>query len=61
MYVAEENQIFYCHPNEAGSRELFITIHPTKDCTKSTHEQAQAICRLLNEPTHYRTAIYLTS
>ena len=39
MYIAEENCVYFCNPNEEGSRELFVTVHPTKDC---------ALARMLN-------------
>ena len=48
MYVAEGNHIYYCHPNEAGSKELFLTVHPTKDCTITTEQQAVVLAATLN-------------
>lgn len=48
MYVAEGNLIYYCNPNEVGSRELFITVHPTKDCTKTPEQQAIVLADKLN-------------
>jgi hypothetical protein len=49
MYVAEGDKIYYCHPNETGSKELFLTVHPTKDCTKTPEEQAVIIVKTLND------------
>ncbi len=48
MYIAESDKIYYCYPDETGPRELFLTVHPTKDCTKTTTEQAAVIARMLN-------------
>lgn len=48
MYVAEKSSVYYTNPNETGSWELFLTVHPTKDCTKTTEEQALTIAHLLN-------------
>lgn len=48
MYLAHDNQVFYCHPNEEGRQELFLTVHPTKDCTESPEQQAKIIADLLN-------------
>lgn len=48
MYTAEGNEIYYCNPNEAGNRELFITVHPTKDCTLTPEEQARVLADRLN-------------
>lgn len=48
MYIAVENLIYYCYPNETGQRELFITVHPTKDCTRTPSEQAILITHMLN-------------
>lgn len=48
MYLAENDKIYYCNPNELGTRELFLTVHPTKDCTRLPEEQAITIAHLLN-------------
>jgi hypothetical protein len=48
MYVARGHEVFYCHPNETGSEELFLTVHETRDCTKLVEEQARSIARMLN-------------
>jgi hypothetical protein len=49
MYVADGNEVYYCNPDETGLRELFLTVHPTKDCTKTTREQAIIIADMLND------------
>jgi hypothetical protein len=51
MYVAENNYVYYCNPNEISGRELFITVHPTKDCTKTPSEQAVLLADMLNDVT----------
>ena len=48
MYIAEENCVYFRNPNEEGSRELFVTVHPTKDCARTPTEQAAALARMLN-------------
>lgn len=50
MYIAENNLIYYCSPNETGAafRELFITVHPTKDCTQTPEQQAIVLADKLN-------------
>ncbi len=48
MYEAENEFIYYCHPDN-DTRELFITIHPTEDCPKTPAEQAIVICDVLND------------
>lgn len=50
MYVAEGDEVYYCHPNETTyPRELFLTVHPTKDCFKTAEEQATIIADVLND------------
>jgi len=49
MYIAKEDKIYYCHPNETGSEELFLTVHPTKDCTSTPEQQAIVIANKLND------------
>ena len=54
MYIAEENCVYYCHPHEEGGRELFLVVHPTKDCAKTTAEQATMLARLLSNDASIR-------
>lgn len=49
MYIAEDDKVYYCNPNETSSKELFITVHSTKDCTKTTKAQAKIIADILNK------------
>lgn len=49
MYLADGVSIYYCFPDETGSKELFITVHPTEDCTKTPEEQAILIAEMLNK------------
>jgi hypothetical protein len=46
-YSSEDDKVYYHHP-EKGTRELFITVHPTADSTLGIEEQAIVIARLLN-------------
>lgn len=48
MYIAESNQVFYCNPDETGSKELFLTVHPTKNCTRTPEQQAIVIAEMIN-------------
>ena len=48
MYLARGAQIFYFHP-ETHTEEVFITIHPTEDCSQSVEQQAVALAKLLND------------
>ncbi len=48
MYMAEGDKVYYAHPNETGSKELFLTVHPTGDCTVTVEQQAIVIADLLN-------------
>lgn len=50
MYVAIGSEVFYCHPNEVGTQELFLTVHPTKDSTRTPEQQAEVIANMLNKP-----------
>jgi len=54
MYVAEGDCVYYCHPHEEGTRELFLTVHPTKDSSKTTWEQAGVLARMLNNDASMR-------
>lgn len=52
MYVAENNEIYYCAPGENGFRELFITVHETVYRGALTVEQqTRIIAALLNGTT----------
>jgi hypothetical protein len=48
MYVADVNQVYYCYPDESGTWELFLTVHPGNYATLP-EQQAVEIARLLNE------------
>lgn len=47
MYICHGNQIFYLHPEEV-TEQLFITVHPTKDCSLTPEQQAEKLCKVLN-------------
>ena len=47
MYIAHGNEVFYLHPFEL-TEELFLTVHPTKDCSLTIEEQAGFLASLLN-------------
>jgi hypothetical protein len=47
MYIARGNEVYYVHPVK-WTEELFITVHPTKDCARTPEEQARVIARRLN-------------
>jgi hypothetical protein len=48
MYQAQGPYVVYIHDVEM-TEELFLTVHPTKDCTKTPEEQAESIARLFND------------
>jgi hypothetical protein len=49
MYVAEGNEVYYCHPSEGrSSRELFLTVHDTKDRSITVEEQTRVLADILN-------------
>jgi hypothetical protein len=47
MYEAIDNHIYYI--GEDDDPQLFITIHPTRDCTKTPQEQAKILTDMLNK------------
>jgi len=55
-YTADENYVYY-HPYGNTPRELFLTVHPTKDCTKTTVEQARVIAHMLNSDASFKYRI----
>jgi hypothetical protein len=48
MYRAEGSTIVYVHDVDE-TEELFLTVHPTRDCTKTPEEQAESLARLFND------------
>jgi hypothetical protein len=60
MYVVEADCVYYCHPHEEGTRELFLTVHPTKDSSKTPAEQAYIIARMLNSDASLRYCVFGT-
>lgn len=48
MYIAIENQVFYCYPDENGERKLFLTVHPDNGSDLSVEEQAMVLVVLLS-------------
>lgn len=46
MYYSDGNCVFYRHGEDTP--ELFLTVHPTRDCTRTTEEQAQTLADLCN-------------
>lgn len=47
MYEAKGNQVWYITPENEGG-ELFLTMHPTKDCPLSLEAQAEVMAHTLN-------------
>jgi hypothetical protein len=47
MYLAEQDNVYYCNPDENGKRELFLTVHPT-DNLFTVEEVAIKIADILN-------------
>lgn len=47
MYRAEGATIIYVHDVDL-TEELFLTVHPTRDCTKTPEEQAETLAALFN-------------
>lgn len=48
MYYAKEECIYVINPDDGDEHELFITVHATRDCTKTPAEQAVIIAKILN-------------
>lgn len=47
-YEARGDRIYYIHPDFNDDGDLFLTVHPTRDCPASPEKQARIIADLLN-------------
>lgn len=47
MYSARGNEIYYIHPVNF-TEELFMTVHPTKDCKMHIEDQVRKLATVLN-------------
>lgn len=47
MYRAHNATVVYVHDVDL-TEEVFLTVHPTRDCTKTPEEQAESLAAMLN-------------